>query len=292
MRSSYQGLWSTLAMFIPLLAVPFLAAIGIPQFTPTAASSEADTSDEPDFPPVELGVGESLHHGAEDLFAPFEREKAPADSPHEAPGRGWDDPFHSSSSGVAAESSARSPRPGAERPGARRLDETTPESSPWAEQNPISEAPPFQGGPRGRQDESADRGNRFFAFGAGDRISQPNGAAESAHAQPQQRPGNPFDWPAEHARVPASHSESPPADNSGDAAKALNWGAAVRRLNELGISDFQLAPGQRANQFLFACTYTPPEAPRIVHRFEAEAAEPLAAVGEVLRQVEEWRSRR
>lgn len=292
MRSSYQGLWSTLAMFIPLLAVPFLAAIGIPQFTPTAASSEADTSAEPDFPPVELGVGESLHHGAEDLFAPFEREKAPADPPHEAPGQGWDDPFHSSSSGVTAESSARSPRPRTERPGARRFDETPPESSPWAEQDPVSEAPPFQDRAGGRPNESTGRGNGLLAFGVGDRVSQPNRAPESPHAQPQQPQSNPFDWPAERASVPASRSESPPGENSGDAAETLNWGAAVRRLNELGISDFQLAPGQRANQFLFACTYAPPEAPRIVHRFEAEAADPLAAVGEVLRQVEEWRSRR
>lgn len=70
----------------------------------------------------------------------------------------------------------------------------------------------------------------------------------------------------------------------------LNWKDAIDRLNALGIRDFQLQPGVRDGEFLFSCRLNARTNPRITRRFEAEASEPLEAVTEVLRQIDDWRS--
>jgi hypothetical protein len=75
-------------------------------------------------------------------------------------------------------------------------------------------------------------------------------------------------------------------------SQPLTWRTAVRRLNKLGIRHFQLEPGARENEFQFSCSLTPSDQPRISHRFEAEAAEPLRAVERVLIQIEQWLDQR
>lgn len=69
---------------------------------------------------------------------------------------------------------------------------------------------------------------------------------------------------------------------------SLTWQQAVARLNEFGIRHYQLEPGLSGNDFLFRCSYTPANNPRISHRFESEANEPLKAVEKVLQQIEQW----
>lgn len=68
----------------------------------------------------------------------------------------------------------------------------------------------------------------------------------------------------------------------------LTWQLAVRRLKALGIRQFMLQEGLREDEFHFSCFYTPPDNPRIRHRFEAEAREPLRAVEKVFVQIAEW----
>jgi len=68
----------------------------------------------------------------------------------------------------------------------------------------------------------------------------------------------------------------------------ITWKGAVHRLNSLGIHQYQLQPGQGEGEFHFSCSYTPEDNPRICHRFEAEANEPLKAVEKVLSQIETW----
>lgn len=304
MSSPNQGLWSTLAMFIPLLAVPFLAAIGIPQFTPTAASSEDAPPELGPLERVEIGVGESLHHGtrADDLFAPFTKDGARtgAAAGQPAPERSepkWDDPFQQW--GTAEAPPAREPRP------AVTLDEPRGE--------PLGDAPGWPGSTRssanaGRQLRDPDSAASASTASApahewlslDDEARSPFGDRER-----QDRPAPPAP-PDRHSDAPAGRPfTDAPAENplfeTGDAdreetrptidKKPLTWQAAVRRLGDLGIRDFQLKPGQGEGQFHFACTFTPPESPRIVHRFEAEALEPLAAVEKVIRQIEAWRGR-
>jgi hypothetical protein len=71
-------------------------------------------------------------------------------------------------------------------------------------------------------------------------------------------------------------------------ADGLTWREATRRLEEVGITDYVLERGESSDRFLFVCRFSPGGDARIVQRFEAEAAEPLEAVENVLAQVDQW----
>ncbi|MBD3672385.1 MAG: hypothetical protein HUJ26_02565 [Planctomycetaceae bacterium] len=73
-----------------------------------------------------------------------------------------------------------------------------------------------------------------------------------------------------------------------DAAAHLRWRDAVARLNELGVQKYQLSQLKEPFTFRFECDLTHPDNPRITHRFQAEAGEPLQAVAKVIQQVETW----
>ncbi len=77
MRSKAPGLMATLLMFVPLLAVPFLAGFGVPWL---AAKSRGENLPIPDLsPPLlesEIGHSHSGRHSAEDLFAPVTTQPA------------------------------------------------------------------------------------------------------------------------------------------------------------------------------------------------------------------------
>jgi hypothetical protein len=72
---------------------------------------------------------------------------------------------------------------------------------------------------------------------------------------------------------------------------ATSWRRAISRLNALGIQDYQLQPGERDGEFNFSCRFAARSNPHVIHRFEAEAADPLEAVNQVLRQLDDWRAR-
>ncbi len=72
----------------------------------------------------------------------------------------------------------------------------------------------------------------------------------------------------------------------------LTWRKAVERLNELGIQEFRLEPGQKTGEFYFACEFSPDHNARITRRFESEASEPLKAVAQVLQQIDAWMPQR
>jgi len=68
----------------------------------------------------------------------------------------------------------------------------------------------------------------------------------------------------------------------------LTWRQASLRLTELGVRNYHLERGTASGTFLFVCTFSPGDAPHVVHRFEAEMDDPLLAVNEVLQQVDQW----
>ena len=85
------------------------------------------------------------------------------------------------------------------------------------------------------------------------------------------------------------HSET---SRTGSLKSPLTWRLAVRRLNALGIRQFRLEPGSREHEFHFSCSLTPRNNPRVTLRFEAEAGDPLQAVGHVLQQIALWQQKR
>ena len=75
MQSKGQGLMASLLMFVPLLAVPFLATWGVPWLAAKSKSGDVEESGYlQDL--SEAGVGQSLsgRHQTRDLFAPVDEE--------------------------------------------------------------------------------------------------------------------------------------------------------------------------------------------------------------------------
>jgi len=71
-------------------------------------------------------------------------------------------------------------------------------------------------------------------------------------------------------------------------APLLTWRQASLRLTELGVKNYHLERGAAEGTFLFVCTFSPGDAPHVVHRFESETDDPLLAVNQVLQQVDRW----
>jgi hypothetical protein len=69
-----------------------------------------------------------------------------------------------------------------------------------------------------------------------------------------------------------------------------DFAAAIRRLSTMKVDRWNLEPGLTSGQFLFVCIVDPQATSGAVHRFEAEAREPAAAVDDVIQQISEWQS--
>src|SRR5690606_6864290 len=74
----------------------------------------------------------------------------------------------------------------------------------------------------------------------------------------------------------------------GQSSSGMTWQSAAERLEELGISSYHLEPGAELGSFLFVCSFCPEASSHVTMRFEAESAEPLNAVGDVLAQIDHW----
>jgi hypothetical protein len=122
-----------------------------------------------------------------------------------------------------------------------------------------------------------------------DQVEEVDEYGSSANVVPETIPG--YRRPRPNAEEPPDKN-SPRAKRTANAVEALTWKKAVDRLNELGIRNFRLEPGVKPGEFTFTCSYTPSQTPHVTRKFEAEADDPLKAVGQVLTQVERWAQQR
>lgn len=145
---------------------------------------------------------------------------------------------------------------------------------------------------------------------AADVLSQRDDKEQRRHAEPihDAFSHDPFHSPAPGARdrrladaapgpqaagAQRGGSAAPSSDPSAPSPSAgTNWRDASRQLQELGITQYHLERGHQQDTFLFVCMFSPGDNPQVTQRFEAEAQDPLAAVQDVLRQVDEWLRRR
>lgn len=295
MRATSTGPMTTLLMFVPLIAVPLLAVFGIPQFSAVNASpphEERLALAPADHSPV----GQSGRHDADDLFAPIEGRRSVTSTREAAGGsRGPDpaafpstdrsagDPFH------PADEAAEPHDP----PAAPRADAM----AGWALDGEPSGAHPGNGGQILNASTSAAAARLdALALGSQDPPAEQDGSAFGRPAvrfatDKNDRPGR-TEGSFEGTPRTASDAGADGEVEPGRPARQLTWRNAVRRLNELGIRDYQLQPGVRDQEFHFSCWFTPDDSPRQTVRFEAEATEPLRAVEKVLAQIEERFERR
>ncbi|MDA1163956.1 MAG: hypothetical protein O3B13_12700 [Planctomycetota bacterium] len=275
-----KSLFTTLLMLIPMTAVPVMAILGIPQFVPVSASpssrSDEATSGGGLF---ERRAGQSHAllvrnistepAASLDLFQPYDA----------APGRNNPD-----AAGVVANAASSE----LER---RRLNWTDPLSNGKRsvdEQSTTSfsgQAVPAASGTRSQRAAFSTTSNgelpdRRSSPGMADRAFTDQTLAGFAGASPGDNAGRYAKTAVENRStvegIRQTHVES------------FSWQEAVDRLKELGIRTFRLSPDSGQSGYCFVCLVTSVEDPRVSRRFEAEATDPLLAVGRVLAQVEDW----
>jgi hypothetical protein len=289
MRSPLSGSLATCLIFVPLVAVPLLAVVGTPSVSPTKPNAGDDLKFVAETP---ASLGESS-----DLAGPVRvagaRTEAPAGNRENAGPTKDGDPFAEfSREGAAAGSNVASANSSGAAP--KRPQR-------WlSEGNALPQKALF----------SSDRSSDDRAAAGRSDQSSAKRTLEEMSSQPSQH-----ETPVKDARrelpeaqaVVANDSETPVATAPTDtpardrlasdprvlaaSAHASAWKRAVGRLNALGIRDFQLQPGDRDGEFNFSCRFASRSNPRVIHRFEAEAPDPLDAVNNVLRQVDDWRAR-
>lgn len=265
MHSSSSGPLTTLLMLVPLIAVPALAIFGVPNVDGLNGSTDNSAS---------------APSKDDDLDAPADKPSRAVIDDDEDLGEGFiptgegstNDPFLNGKEGGrrldrSADASESDPLPGLERSRSRapRSSANTPTETPKPNRGEAS-------APRAELNSDLD-----------DEIPFGNPPPRNeAPAAPRPR----------GSRATQPRETAPRDLDDARTAAPRDWQAATARLKQFGIRDFQLTNGEGDHAFLFTCRYIMPDNPRVVRRFEAESSEPLAAVEDVLTQVETWLSTR
>lgn len=287
MGAKIASFLATLILSIPLAAIGLMAVFGIPQLVP-ANSGPMNARDT-----VIRGVQDAFQWGEKpvDHNAPGFEDEAPrfnsefADSyPPAQPGAGHPNeagrspsqqhPFHQDAQNQYASNSQASP---GNRPGGRFQ---------WDESNDAAQNAPQRGGQAphhwseipGMTSEAATRPSM------GDRNSATRSAALNDVPQSGQRPS--IGGMHETGAMSATLERGNPAPLQN--GSILTWRQASAKLNDLGVKNYHLERGVSEGTFLFVCMFSPGDSPQVVHRFEAEADDPLIAVNQVLQQIDRW----
>jgi hypothetical protein len=294
MSSRSNGLFSTVLMLVPLLAVPALAIFGIPQFVPVVASTTTGDEDFDLLANEATGVGESACYTPDGLVTPFATvDNSPTDRSRNSTrysvdaGAAWDDPFGDGKPSILTSphelradliqvsediETSNAPNQGVQEPIADALidsfDGWKPKSDHW-----------LSIPARTRSTENQETRPQYGTECAESEAPEPTGHSEALETSGLE----------DHAADPIVSSDRAIRRESSTLGQGpLTWQAAVERLNALGVQQFRLLPGIEKNTFHFSCFYTPSDNPRVNHRFEAEANAPLRAVGSVLAQIDQW----
>ena len=289
---------ATILLIIPVLTVPALAIFGIPQFAPVVASPIEDGRNRD----REFRGGNSTRHSQDEMFDEIDgfgsepennsdtvtslRNRGTSKSPQREKARRQSELSSASSRDGTVENGSTWPNT-PRRPSSKDSNELVGREGELDVTN-VDNPPIRKTLPRfSRQLSSVDKSNESIRQA---RIDNPDRRVTqsgfSDEAQLREEPGN----SNEDNRRGASDSLG--SNRRDTRSEPLTWATAVERLNEFDIRNFRLEPGGRSGQFVFICSYSPPDAPSVSYRFEAGADEPLKAVEKVLEQVVEWRRQR
>jgi|GEM_PF-2807830 hypothetical protein len=298
MRSPLSGSIATLVCFVPLVAVPLLAVLGMPQLSSHAATSGDDLK----FAAADPATGPGNTDPLEPVRVSDPHGDAAAATHEPKTATRENDPFAEFNRGDGANSQS----------GSGAASEPKQPQRWHSEGNGLPQRALFSN-ERASDDRAATSPSGRTSAGSSldDRLSQqpssegPTKAPAARRSLPEaeavvsvdtepaagsarsSRVNTVFDGDASASAK--SRGSNPRAANSN---YALALKRAVGRLNALGIRDYQLQPGERDGEFNFSCRFASRTNPSVIHRFEAEAADPLDAVNQVLRQLDEWRARR
>lgn len=255
MSTKSGGSFATILLALPLTAIALMGVFGVPEFASVIASPDRSDLQRRPF-------GGSSDNRDYDPYYDAQR-----DYPREA---GFDprrDPFADDAPAFGESGSAP----------ARRVDDRDRYYSGDRPAERYAEASPDA---RYAQTSASPAAERAYDSRA---TSVPN--------------GNPFMAPASSDSRPMARADhrSPNWDErtaSAATTQAMDWRGAARKLADMGIDRYHLERGSTPDSFLFVCLVTPGDNTNVTHRFEAEHTDPLAAVGQVLQQVDGWLQQR
>lgn len=261
MRSRTGNPLSTLMFMVPLLGVPLMAIFGVPQFVPVIASSVSDDATQPMRTRPKSGVGESAS-----------ATTSIADQLPQGNGLRGEQQFQDLFSSPSRPRRDSRPIHDGESQGLDAKSVETPLSADNWWMQTSSEKP---------VSETTQKLNDLF----GNTVA--TAEPTESHSRVRSAIARPHD-----DQLAMRSSGTQLVSGFEKSNEGLTWREAVHRLNELGIQEFRLEPGSQLGEFYFACQFTPHRDARVTRRFEAEAKEPLLAVQAVLRQIDEWLTRR
>ncbi len=306
MNSSPGGPIAILFMMVPLIVVPLIAIFGIPNL-PTNFSSAATEESAIQFDNLqeETGVGDSsAHHHSEapafdDEVSEFETDTEfttanenfeRQSSNHHDDDHGHDDHEHGDHEhdkhGHSHKKRKKNWTPPSEALEGWNVDSSKEKSDPNKfRQKYDDEEDGFQPQSKRSKNGMLSRRNQedVDQLNFGDSFDS-NGSEENGNEED--------DWINDEAFTNANpltlktaEIKKQPASGKGSQTE---WSRAIKKLRSYGIKNYQMVPGSDPGEFLFRCATVSRSNSRLVFRFEAEATEPLAAVADVLRQVEKW----
>jgi len=194
------------------------------------------------------------------------------------------------------------PRSRSKRGPSKSSRDNDPEAAPWDEAGALEDdTEDFSGKPKSAKSRSTlTRGNK------------PKPSADSFESDLDQEPDNFFKNPprsrfgqspkepeAIEPMVATEPFKSRPAVTTANhetpavapsQSRTDGFAAGIEKLRAMGVERFHLEPGLGAGQYLFVCQVEAAGEAGTVHRFEAEAGDPAAAVAEVTRQLSDWQA--
>lgn len=289
MGAKIAGFLATLMLSIPLAAIGLMAVFGIPQLVPAngGPTSAKDT--------VIRGVRDAFNWGNPADPQPEQVSRSMEDAPHFGDTEPVSHSPDSRDTGSPFADGSYSGRPqmGGFPSGARLADEryasnvlnstpdrafdSTPARSSGSHRDASSRGP-FA------NSQASTQPPRHWSETPGMRVDPATTSA--ALRDPSGSFARP-DFNSPTTRTSTSLEQDPSAEKLGQAA-LLTWRQASLRLTELGVKNYHLERGAAEGTFLFVCLFSPGDAPHVVHRFEAEADDPLIAVNRTLQQVDNW----
>jgi len=330
MGSSIQRTFATLLLMVPVGAIPALAIFGIPQFAPVVASpldegkmtdrenrighSDRGPDDDmfadlDDFPDTESKDLKSFDSPSAESFT-ADRSRRIGDSvPVKRPGntKKPDDSIAELNDSSRHHSQRKSERGLEVVPSENDAHSTQPD---WADDREMTDSHSNHqtqiDWSESKQNANPDQGSRQSVSPGKREKSKPFIGKERSEnplsrvRQNSQRDSDiqlvsgqeQTEAPESYQRQRDSSAPRPVQSNPESERPELTWQDAVRNLNELGIRNFRLEPARQPGQFVFVCSLTPTNSPRVSYQFEAEADEPLKAVEKVLSQIDEWQQRK
>lgn len=282
---------ATILLLIPILAIPALAIFGVPQITPLIDISFGEPR-ESDF---DSRTGSNSKSSHEDLFGDVEGFGPEADFKDEPAAKRHDAIATEGKSGASA---ARRRRDSSESKWDDDLDDLN-KRSEKSQRRPSNKDRAAATASDDEDQNLSESEKRLRQFKRQQLASTDTSMSQYSSASSDPKPAK-LKFDAEDERHPQPSEENGKRSRSKKTAdqgrgeshtEQLTLNSAIERLNELDIRSFRLEPGKEAGEFIFICSYTPENTPRVSYRFEAVAEEPLKAVEKVLAQISEWQQR-